>query len=190
MTGQLLNEVMKMNETKLNYRFEADRLLSHETAMISRGLCDSFLPTSYIYDMGGITAVYDSDGYKPLSEYRIEETGDILYILEKILLMLRRSQDYLFAPERILISPETVFYQQDTGDMKIAFIPIAGNNNDLHRNILQFLIRTKGDLCDPFISYLNVFAHKSVNDNLSLEDMLTLAGYLRRQLDIKIKEIA
>ena len=179
-----------MNSTKLSYNFRTDRLLPHETAMLSRGLCGMFLPTTFVYDRNGVTAVYDSDGYRPLSEYRIEHTDDIMYILEKTLLALHRSKEYLFDPERILLSPETVFYQHETGDLKIAFVPLDSENCDFHRNILQFLIRIKDDLCDTFTSYLNVFVHKSVNDNLCLEDMLTLVGYLRRHLDSKMSDVA
>ena len=185
-----IKEERKMKNTEYNYTFDSGQIFPHEIEMISRGSCSMFFDTTFVYDSTGITAVYDCSGFKPLSEYRIEHTSDVLYILEKTLIILQSCREYMLIPERILLVPETVFYRQDTGDVKIAFIPIKSGESDLHRNILSFLIGIKKDVCDSMLTYLNVFAHKSCNDNLDMDDMLTLVGFLRRQLDTKLKEIA
>lgn len=173
---------------RYEYTFEPKRIHPHELAALGRGVNEGFFPTTFLFDTGGITAVYDCEGYSPLSTYRFEQTSDVMYILEKILLILKRCPEHLLSPERVMLIPETVFYRQDTGSIRITYIPVPGEA-DIHRNLLQFLFKIRVDLCDPFSSYIDVFARRSVGENLDIESMLTLTGVLRRELDEKIASI-
>ena len=172
-----------MNNTRYDYCFERGRLHPHEIAILGSESSGPFFGASFQHDPDGIRAVYQCSGFKPLSSFKIEATSDILYILEKVLLILNNSLNYLLIPERILLSPDTVFYRQETGDVKVVYIPQLSSNWDIHRNLLQFLIGIKGDVCDTFSSYINTFAQRSTRDNLDIASMLDLVGTLRRELE-------
>lgn len=177
-----------MINTRYNYTFDPKRIYPHELAALGRGAVDGFFPTTFIFDTEGITAIYDCDGYSPLSGFRLEQTSDVMYILEKILLILKRCPEHLLVPERVLTIPETVFYRVDTGSVRMTYIPVSGEA-DVHRNLIQFLIRICVDLCDPFGSYIDRFIEKSREENLDIESMLTLVGVLRRELDEQLAGI-
>ena len=178
-----------MRTNRFDYTFEPGRLRPHEVAMLGSGQFNGFFHTSFLFGAEKVTAVYECDGYAPLSTFRIEQTGDVLYVLEKILLILQCCPEYMIVPERVLLIPETVFYRLETGDVRMTFIPVVGDA-DIHRNILLFLARAKVDLCDPFTSYIDRFVGRSCSENLDISSMLTLAGVLRRELDEKLSEIA
>ena len=179
-----------MTGERQRYTFEPHRLHAHEIAVLGMGRCSAFLPTTFMWDDETLTAVYECTGFSPLSDFRIEHTADILYILEKLLTGLQRSQEHLILPERILLSSETVFYDQKTGSIRMAFVPVKVSEPDIHRNLLQFLLSIRVDLCDHFHSYIDRFAHRSVDENMDIDSMLTLVGLLRREIDEKMKVIA
>jgi|GEM_PF-6824230 len=177
-----------MNDIRYDYEFEPGRLYPHEVAILGSGGFDGFFPTTFLFGSGRVTAVYDCGGYAPLAGFRIEYTSDILFILEKVLLILHRSSEFLILSERILILPETVFYSQQTGGVKITYIPVSGEA-DLHTNLLEFLARIQVDLCDPYGKYIDRFAIRSKKENLDTSSMLTLVGVLRRELDAELSQL-
>ncbi len=178
------------NDQKFTYAFEPGRIHRHEMVMLSAGDCPLFFPMTFLDEPEQVTAVYDCSGYAPLSTFRIEHTGDVLYVLEKVLLILHRSGEYLLLPERILISPETVFYNMKTGDVRIAYVPLQDARPDVHRSLAVFLGRLKEDLCDPFIGFVDALTDRFARDNMNLKDMLTLLGITRRKLDSKTSALS
>lgn len=177
-----------MMNTRYNYTFDPERIHPHELAALGRGNVEGFFPTTFLFENDGITAIYDCDGYSPLSGFRLEHTSDVMYILEKTLLILKRCPEHLLVPERVLLIPETVFYCREGGSVNVTYIPVPGEA-DIHVNLILFLDRICVDLCDPFGSYVDQFIHRSCGENLDIDSMLTLVGMLRRELDEKLAEI-
>ncbi|MDO5491396.1 MAG: DUF6382 domain-containing protein [Bacillota bacterium] len=175
---------MRSHQT-ISCAFAPERFHSHEIVMLSEGTCPLFFPTVFIREDARVVAVYDCSRYAPLGSFRIEKTEDALFLLEKVLLLLHRSMEYLIMPERILLSPETVFYAEDTGSVRIAFVPVPDPGCSLQQNILRFLGALAADLCDIDQHCLNQLAQKIRLDSMNLRDMLTLTGLIRRRIDSK-----
>lgn len=169
----------------LSCAFAPDRFYPHEIVMLSDGSCPLFFPTVFIREDGQVLAVYDCSRHAPLGSFRIEKTEDALFLLEKVLLLVHRSSEYLIMPERILLSAGTVFYDEDSGSVRVAFVPVPEPGCDLQQSILRFLGELMTDLCDVNQPHLEQLAQTIQRRSLNLRDMLTLTGLTRRQLDSK-----
>ena len=69
--------------------------------------------------------------YTHLDVYKRQE--DALYILENVLLILKRSVEYFIDPSKVKITNETVFYNKDTGQVKIAYVPLLKEEINLKK---------------------------------------------------------
>lgn len=50
--------------------------------------------------------------------------------------------EYLITPANITLTTDTVFYSKETGEVKIAYVPVEGEA-DLRKNIIRFLLQLK-----------------------------------------------
>ena len=108
-------------------KFAADAFYRHEQIVLTEGNCPGFLPMTFLLDSGCMYVKYACGGFLPLSRFRIEETADVLYIMEKTLLILHTCPEYLLAPERLLLRTDTVFYNKKYDDLRIAFVPLRNH---------------------------------------------------------------
>ena len=129
----------------------------------------------------GEAICYDCSGFSPLSMYRIERTEDALYLLEQVLLILGKAVEYLLTPANITLTTDTVFYSKETGEVKIAYVPVEGEA-DLRKNIIRFLLQLKTELCDGKEEYLRKTAQYIYYHNYYIRDMVNKIGRFRRQL--------
>ena len=97
-----------------------------ERVMLSSGQCSFFMPMGFMGSENGEAICYDCSGFSPLSMYRIERTEDALYLLEQVLLILGKAVEYLITPANITLTTDTVFYSKETGEVKIAYVPVEG----------------------------------------------------------------
>lgn len=153
-----------------------------ERVMLSSGECSLFMPMGFINENGREYGCYDCSGFAPLSSYMVERTEDALYILENVMLILERAVDYFIDPARVTVTGETVFYNKDTGQIKITYMPIAGNDLDIRKNIVFFIGRLKSDICDGKEGYLIEAAKYIYYHNCCLREMVNKVGLLKRKL--------
>ena len=103
--------------------FREDSILDFERAMLSSGECSYLLPMMFISSDSKHVVFYDCKGFVPLSRYTVDKTEDALFILEKVLIILSNALGYLITPAKISLSTDTVFYNAETGEIKIAYVP-------------------------------------------------------------------
>ncbi|MDO4518206.1 MAG: DUF6382 domain-containing protein, partial [Bacillota bacterium] len=96
-----------------------------ERIMLTSGDCSDLLPMLFIGEEGNQVAYYNCNGFTPLSSYKIDRTEDALFIMEKVLLIVSHVVEYLIMPAKITLSTDTVFFNFDTGEIKIAYVPIS-----------------------------------------------------------------
>ena len=104
-------------------RFRRNPFYRHEQAILASAGFDGFLPMTFLRSEQGLTARYECSGFTPLSSFRIERTEDVLYLMEKVFLVLHRAPEYLLDTERILLRTELIFYSREGDDLKIAYVP-------------------------------------------------------------------
>ena len=169
-------------------RLEENTFRDYEKIMLSSGECSYFMPMGFMGEEGMEVVRYDCSGFAPLSSYRVEKTDDALYILESILLIVGRSIEYLITPARITITTDTVFYNKETSQVKIAYVPAAGENISIRRNLVSFIRQLKEDICDGNEKYLDEAEKFIMYHNYYIREMVNKVGLFKRQLYTESKQ--
>lgn len=153
-----------------------------ERVMLTSDDCRLFMPMGFISEDDGETICYDCSGFTPLSSYRIERTDDVLYILERTLLVLGKSVEYMLSPSRIRLTTDTVFHNKDTGEVKIAYVPMAGEESSLRKNLVAFIAQLKRDVHDGYTGYIVKTAEYIYCNNYYIKDIVNKIGLFRRDI--------
>ena len=153
-----------------------------EKIMLLSGQCSFFMPMGFMGSEKGETVCYDCSGFAPLSRYRIERTEDALYILEKNLIILGNSIEYFITPARITLNTNTVFYNKDSGEIKLTYVPVRGEKADLRRNIARFIAQLKVDIRDGREEYLDRAVKYIYHNNYYIKDMVNKIELFKRQI--------
>lgn len=168
------------NEYKM--KFNGSNVLEHEKIMLSSGECDYLLPMVFIGEESDQVAYYDCSGFIPLNRYSVETAEDAFFIIENVLVIISGVTDYLLTPAKISLTKDTIFYNTDTGEIKIAYVPATEKPAELKRNLLFLIAQLKADLTDGHGSYLDRFARIIHYGNHHTDDLLNRLGFLRREL--------
>lgn len=163
-------------------RLEEDTMRDYERVMLTSGECNFFMPMGFMGEDEGEVVCYDCSGFAPIGSYRIEKTEDALYILENVLLIVGKSVEYLITPAKITINSDTVFYNKETGEVKIAYVPAAKGHASLRRNLAVFIRQLGADICDGKEKYLAEAARYILYHNYYIRDMVNKIGIFKRQL--------
>lgn len=178
-------------------RFRRNPFYRHEQAILASAGFDGFLPMTFLRSEQGLTARYECSGFTPLSSFRIERTEDVLYLMEKVFLVLHRAPEYLLDPERILLRTELIFYSREGDDLKIAYVPrpqgtgsqtgsgsqTRGPATPFHRELILLLAQMKQEVCDPHGDLIARLARELYYRCPDTKSMLRTIGLLRRELD-------
>lgn len=173
---------------EFSIRLEENTFRNYEKIMLSSGECSYFMPMGFISEDGMEVVSYDCSGFAPLSSYRVEKTEDALYILECVLLIAGRSVEYFITPARITINTDTVFYNKETSQVKIAYVPAAGDNLSIRRNLAAFIKQLKQDICDGNEKYLDEAEKFIMYHNYYIREMVNKVGLFKRQLYTESKQ--
>ena len=163
-------------------RLEENSMKDFEKIMLTSGECSIFIPLGFIREGSGEYGSYNCSGFAPLNSYRIERTEDALYILENVLLILKRSVEYFIDPSKVKITNETVFYNKDTGQVKIAYVPLLKEEMNLKKNLVKFIGQLKSEIRDDKENYLVEAAKYIYFHNYYLREMINKVGVLKRQV--------
>ena len=165
--------------------FKEDSILDYERIILTSGDCSYLIPMSFVGENGEQVAYYNCSGFAPLSTYSIERTDDALFVLEKVMLILGRVVEYLITPAKITLSTDTVFYNQDTGDIKIAYVPLPSEAVSIRHNLIKFIAQLKVDIKDGNGIYLDKLARLIHYGNYHINDIISRIGLLKRELYLK-----
>lgn len=173
--------IIMWENSNFRVRLEEETMQDFEKIMLTSGECNIFIPMGFIREGDGEYGSYNCSGFAPLSSYRIERTEDALYILENVLLILKRAVEYFIDPAKVKVTSETVFYNKDTGQVKIAYIPLMKDEMNLRKNLVGFIGYLKSEICDGRENYLVEAAKYIYFHNYYLREMVNKVGLLKRQ---------
>ena len=165
--------------------FREDSILDFERAMLSSGECRDLLPMMFISGDSKHVVYYDCKGFAPLSRYRVDKTEDALFILEKVLIILSSTIEYLIAPAKVSLSTDTVFFNAETGDIKIAYVPVQEEPAGAAKNLLKLISQLKADVMDEYKEYLDQFALLVFRNNYHMRELTSRIGLRRRELYLR-----
>ncbi|MCQ2547094.1 MAG: DUF6382 domain-containing protein [Clostridia bacterium] len=153
-----------------------------EKVMLTSGECDFLIPMIFIGEESEQVAYYDCSGFVPLKRYSVETAEDAFFIIENVLVIVGGLTDYLITPARIKLDRDTVFFNTDTGEIKIAYVPAGENTTDLKRNLLNLIAQLKMDINDGHGDFLDRFARIIHYGNYHIDELLNRLGVLKREL--------
>lgn len=174
-----------MWEDEYKITFQENAIHDYERIMLTSGECDYLIPMVFIGENGKETAYYNCSGFAALDTYSIEKTDDALFVLEKVLLILGHVAEYLITPAKVTLNSKTIFYRQESGEIKIAYVPIIGENISLRRNLLKFISQLKTEIKDEHVGYLDQIARSIHYGHYRIHDIVSQTGQLRRELYLK-----
>ena len=174
--------------SEFRIKLEENTFRDYEKVMLTSGECSFFMPMGFMGESGGEVVSYNCSGYAPLSSYRVERTEDALYILERVLIILGKSVEYLITPARIMVTEDTVFYNKETGQVKIAYVPVQGEKASIRSNLAVFIKQLKDNICDGHEKYLDESLKFIMYHNYYIREMVNKVGMFRRQLYTEYKQ--
>ena len=153
-----------------------------EKIMLSSGRCGLFLPMAFMSQGDRERMYYFCSGFAPLSSYRVERTDDALFLLERTVMILKSAVEYMIMPSGITLSTETVFYNKETEEVKIAYIPLPEENRELRKNIVRLTGQLMADVRDCHKSCLRELAGYVYCSNYGMKDIIRRISLIRRRL--------
>ena len=165
-------------------RLEENTMRNLEKIMLTSGECSLFMPMGFMNEKGGEYGCYDCSGFIPLSRYQIEKTDDALYIMENILIILNRAVEYLLDPAKVTLTTDTVFYNKETGEVKITYVPLSSDQVNIKKSLVGFIGQLRRDIRDRFADYLTETAKYIYYYNYNLTDIVNKVGLFRREIYI------
>ena len=162
--------------------FKENAIHDYERVILTSGDCDYLIPMVFIGENDEETVYYNCSGFASISTFRVEKAEDALFIIEKVLLILSNIVEYLISPAKVTLNTDTVFYNQESGEIKIAYVPLPGEAVSVRRNLIKFIAQLKADIKDGNGSYLDKIARQIHYGNYHIKEIISLVGVLRREL--------
>lgn len=175
-----------MNLRDMNYEVELpeESIKPFERKVLESGLCDFAVPMSF-YRHNGVQKIrYECSGYVAFSEVNLSDTSDVFAIIEKTLLALKKSGEYLIDPGKILLNQDTIYVHHKHNDVRIAYVPGLYNKNGGLKNLLEFLVIVEERMPISGKGYIQKLQEEIIKNNRSLPDLLTIVGEVRREIFI------
>ena len=102
-----------------------------------------------------------------------------------VLIILSSTIEYLITPAKVSLSTDTVFYNAETGDIKIAYVPVQEEPAGTVKNLLKFISQLKADVIDEYKEYLDQFALLVFRNNYHMRELTSRIGLMRRELYLR-----
>lgn len=173
-----------MNLRDMNYEYELpeDAIRPFERKVLESGLCDFAVPMSFFRYQGKQIIRYECSGYIALSDMNLDGLKEIFEVIEKTLLALKRSGEFLMNPGKISLNKDTVYVHYKHKDVRLAYMPGDLEQNGNSRNLIGFLHDLKRQAPESGIGYFDRLENELIVKNRSLSDMITVVGEIRREI--------
>lgn len=173
-----------MNLRDLNYEVELpeESIKPFERKVLESGLCDFAVPMSFYRHNGMQKIRYECSGYVAFSEVNLSDTSTVFEIIEKTLLALKKSGEYLIDPNKILLNQDTVYVHHKHTDVRIAYVPGVCQGNRGQQNLLDFFLLVDEQMPVSGKRYMQKLKEEVIINNRSLMDLVTIVGEMRREI--------
>jgi len=173
-----------MNLRDMNYEIELqdDAIKPFERKVLESGLCDFAVPMAFFRHQGKQKIRYECSGYVALSEANLNETDEVFEIIEKTLMALKKSGEYLIDPGQVRLNQDTVYVHHRHKDVRIAYMPGVREGNRLQRNLLEFFMSLEQRIPKSGKNHMQRLKEEVVLYNRSLPDLITIVGEIRREI--------
>lgn len=130
---------MGLDEFYIEKKYANGTIDSYEERVLTKGICNSFIPTSFIVKEGEQIAIYDHSGYIQVSRCRFRSESRLIELIAETIRTINDSYEYLFSVEHYAINADTVYYDPDTKKVKLAYVPEPGSGLRNREKLVQFI---------------------------------------------------
>ncbi len=100
----------------------------------------------------------------------------------RLLLILAIVQEHLITPSRVMLTMDTVFFNRENGNIKIAYVPVTDETASVRRNVLSFIFQLRSEITDEHAAYLEEAARLITYSNYQLRDLINRIGSFKQDL--------
>ena len=122
---------------------KGQQITERELYAISGGQAEGLLPMTLTEKFGAFQLSYPIDGLALLPDYLAEPVDKVLFsrLLSSILGAVKQTREAVFNPASLLLDPEYLFVDPESGEAKLVYIPVAAYDceTDL-RGLLQSML--------------------------------------------------
>ncbi len=182
---------MRIRENNFRVELKEGAIKEYEKVILSE-VNDIFMPMGFVCFDEGELVTYNCSGYSSLSQCNIREVLEALEILERTFMLVSRASEYLISPNRITLSMETIFYDRETRQVRIAYLPVESETATLRENMSSFITEIKGNLQDSGKIYMDKVKTQMEENNYYIQDLINIIGDIRRTAvkDMSFEEVS
>ena len=171
---------MKIRDNNFRLELKEGAIKDYEKIILSE-VNDIFMPMGFVsYDEGDIVS-YNCSGFSSLKQCNVTEILEALEILERTLNLVSRASEYLITPSKITLSMETIFYDRETGKVRIAYVPVESEGATLRENMAEFITEFRMNLCEDDRLYMDKVKNEMEENNYYVQDLINIVGDIRRK---------
>lgn len=174
----------KIHNNDFRLELKEGAIRDYEKVILS-DIDDIFIPMGFVSTAEGELVTYNCSGYSALRQCRITEVLEALEILERTFILVSRAGEYLISPSKIMLSVDTIFYEKETKEVKIAYVPIEDEHMTLRENLSEFIGEMEDRIPGTGKPYLQTVKNKVEENNYYIQDLINVIGEIRRSVMAK-----
>ena len=171
---------MNIRNNSYTIELREEMLMPFEEQVLASGLCDFILPVNISIIPGKKQLTYECSGYTVLEDMKLEGIKEIFEIIEKTLLTLKKSYEFLIDPEKVTLNMDTVYFHRKHRDVKIIFIP--GPRETMSVKVSKYISMLSKLNINEGKDYLIMLENSLFFENLNLTDAVNKVGLLKREM--------
>ncbi len=124
---------------------------------LAMGIMDVFFPVSFMKEEQHLTAAFQIDGYRPLSQIHTMSTEDVFQILYQVMMQMETNEKHYLFPESYEITRDTVYFDPLKNRVKMIYRPSEEGLTGKER-LSQLILDCKTMVSEEGRSYLDSLA--------------------------------
>lgn len=166
-----------------NFRLELQEgtVKEYEKVVLSE-INDVFIPMGFISSAEGELVSYNCSGYAALKQCQMTEACEALEILEKTFVQVSRASEYLITPSKITLSLDTIFYDRESRQVRIAYVPTGTGSMNLRENMSGFIAEMERNVGGNGKSFLKKVKNQMEENNYYIQDLINVIAAMRRSI--------
>ena len=170
--------MIKLRNNDFRLELKKGTIRDYEKIILSQ-INDIFMPMGFVNTSEGELVTYNCSGYSSLRQCKVTEVLEALEILERTLILVSRAGEYLISPRKIMLSTDTIFYNTDTKQVKIAYVPVEDESLTLRENMAGFITEMENKVSGTGRTYLEDVKKEMEENNYYIQDLINVIGDIR-----------
>ena len=171
-----------MKENTFTVEFEKGMLKDYEKEILISEKINFLIPMGFVEGAEGERVIYDYGDLEPISTMEGPfGVKCVLDILEKVVLAMVLTEDYLLDCGKIALSSSTIYMNRESGRLKLMYFPGKDGERSAYGNLREFT----EELTSKYVSgaaceYLALFAD-FLSRRVSLVSLIDRIGAMKRE---------